>query len=666
MGCLLSALFAFGPAASHALETQDTVDKNPLVQDKSNLNAAKLFHKLPEFAAPVISPLRDKIAFQTVYKGQVLLVNRTLGKDGKAFNGKLSAIKAGDFSVQDYVWANNERLIVQVRTFLSNWDEHTSGALLIAINFDGSDSLSLPMAPDLYIRSRYGRNVFLPHPRVIEPLINDREHVLAELDIALTQGFFVFPKVHKVNIYTGKKTLADKNKKNFWRWFADKEGNLRIGERVDFASASRFARLYHSQSDNSEWELQQKQNNNSPERLYPYRMAKENSDILLVHKSESVDYYNYRFVEDNLLKYDTAKKTIIGPYVNSFRKEAIEFSKQQFPGRQVDVNSMDWNEEKAIVKIYSDIEPPVYFIYQRAEKRLGFLSTGYPDLKSTALSEMQQLSYLARDGAKIMAYLTLPKQAVADSATVKDSDNHQAATQKPAAIILPHDGPTSRDWWGFDRYVQFFASMGYAVFQPQYRGSTGFGSDHKFAGDGQWGLRMQDDVNDGVKWLAASGKIDPDRICIVGSGYGGYVAALELAKNSDMYQCGVSINGILNFKKFIERFKYTSMVDTKDIFNKGYNEASEYSPTDLTADIDSPLLLIASEKNAVIDTDYSRLMNKRMKKKGKIVEYLELEGAEHWETNNQHELCKFTAMAEFFNKYLAPKPKQALAASQAN
>ena len=155
-------------------------------------------------------------------------------------------------------------------------------------------------------------------------------------------------------------------------------------------------------------------------------------------------------------------------------------------------------------------------------------------------------------------------------------------------VIYPHGGPWAHDEWGFDNYVQFFASRGYAVFQPQFRGSTGHGIHHQEAGYGQWGYAIQDDITDGVSWLIEQGIADPDRICIVGSSFGGYAAAMGVAKTPDLFRCAISINGVLNFKTFMRSQRRLLFSAINRAITKGDGDSEMASPYHMAKDITAP------------------------------------------------------------------------------
>ena len=148
---------------------------------------------------------------------------------------------------------------------------------------------------------------------------------------------------------------------------------------------------------------------------------------------------------------------------------------------------------------------------------------------------MKSYPYKARDGLDIPAFITLPPGK---------------APKALPLVVMPHGGPNERDMIGFDWWAQFLANRGYAVFQPNYRGSMGYGLKFKAAGDLQWGRKMQDDITDGVKKLIEDGTVDPRRICIVGASYGGYAALAGAAFSPDLYACAVSFAGVSDLHSF--------------------------------------------------------------------------------------------------------------------
>jgi dipeptidyl aminopeptidase/acylaminoacyl peptidase len=177
--------------------------------------------------------------------------------------------------------------------------------------------------------------------------------------------------------------------------------------------------------------------------------------------------------------------------------------------------------------------PRSYFFLDRTTHKARFIASTYPKLNKDQLGKTKPFPYKARDGLDIPSYLTLPPGKTPKMLPV---------------VILPHGGPRARDEMAFDWQAQFLANRGYAVMQPNFRGSSGYGRRFEEAGYGQWGLKMQDDITDGVRKLIADGIADPKRICIVGGSYGGYAALAGAAFTPDLYACAVSWAGISTSK----------------------------------------------------------------------------------------------------------------------
>jgi dipeptidyl aminopeptidase/acylaminoacyl peptidase len=171
----------------------------------------------------------------------------------------------------------------------------------------------------------------------------------------------------------------------------------------------------------------------------------------------------------------------------------------------------------------------VFYLVDFATGRADIAGESYPGLAGVTLGEVRFIDYAARDDVEIPAFLTLPPGL---------------GEKNLPLVVLPHGGPHAHDTGDFNWWTQFLATRGYAVLQPQFRGSTGYGAAHRKAGYGQWGGLMQDDVTDGVKAMIKNGLADPARICIAGASYGGYAALAGAAFTPEMYACAISVNGI--------------------------------------------------------------------------------------------------------------------------
>lgn len=189
-----------------------------------------------------------------------------------------------------------------------------------------------------------------------------------------------------------------------------------------------------------------------------------------------------------------------------------------------------------LVGFHSDRAPGRFYKWDRKAKKATFLFTSRPKLEGLALAEMKPVVITARDGLKLHSYLTLPPGV---------------PPKKLPMVLFPHGGPWARDEWGFNGYAQWLANRGYAVLQPNFRGSTGYGKKHLNAGNKEWGLKMHDDLIDSVNWAVQQGYADPKKVGIMGGSYGGYCALAALTFTPEVFACAVDIVGPSNLKTLI-------------------------------------------------------------------------------------------------------------------
>lgn len=227
--------------------------------------------------------------------------------------------------------------------------------------------------------------------------------------------------------------------------------------------------------------------------------------------------------------------------------------------------------------------------------------------------------------------------------------------------MLPHGGPESYDEYGFNWLAQYFASRGFVVIQPQFRGSYGFGLQHLLAGRGQWGKKMQDDLTDGVNYFAPKGLIDAERVCIVGMSYGGYAALAGAAFTPDVYKCAVSINGVRDLESMIDNEKnqygrnhwvvsYWQAVIDKEKLGDDFLEL--ISPINYVDKIKMPILLIHGENDLIVSLEQSEEMYDELSGEDKIVTFIELEDEGHHLQSNESRLQTLKAIDTFIHKHI--------------
>jgi len=293
-----------------------------------------------------------------------------------------------------------------------------------------------------------------------------------------------------------------------------------------------------------------------------------------------------------------------------------------FPGKNASVESRSQDSRRVIARVGGPSSPTMYYLVDFGAKKADIIGEEYPALASATLGEVRMLTYKAHDGAEVPAYLTLPP----------GSDGKNLPL-----VLFPHGGPEARDDYVFDWFAQFLASRGYAVLQPQFRGSTGFGEAWRKAGYRQWGLLMQDDVNDGVKALVEQGVADPKRVCIVGASYGGYAALAGAAFAPDLYRCAVSINGVsdlpvmLSYESAHEGQESDAVAYWKNHIGPSTERAViERSPSRAAAQVKAPVLLLHSTNDTVVPVTQSEIMSRAMNAVDKPVTLVKLAGDDHW------------------------------------
>lgn len=323
-----------------------------------------------------------------------------------------------------------------------------------------------------------------------------------------------------------------------------------------------------------------------------------------------------------------------------------------FPNSNISYLGSTSDLSKILLQVSGNYNPHSFVLFDAEQVSLDSLGSGYPGIKNEDLGELVMFSYQARDGLEIPALVTWPAHTKSEE-----------SRRNLPLLVYPHGGPESHDGIGFDWLAQYFASQGYMILQPNFRGSTGYGKGFMLAGRGKWGKEMQDDVTDGVKYLIAQGYVDPNRICIVGASYGGYSALAGGAFTADLYRCVVSVGGVSNLPDMLS--------DTKQRFGRKHwvnsywqevigdskvdlDRLKEVSPVYSAEQFKAPLLLIHGKDDTVVPLEQSQDMYKAMKKAGQNVELVVLEGEDHWLSRSETRLRTLEEINRFLLKQNPP------------
>ncbi|MDR3512908.1 MAG: prolyl oligopeptidase family serine peptidase [Caulobacteraceae bacterium] len=330
-----------------------------------------------------------------------------------------------------------------------------------------------------------------------------------------------------------------------------------------------------------------------------------------------------------------------------------------FPGQSVSLESRTSNLDRIVVKTSGLGDSGTYWLVDMTTHKADPLAYERPEIGPDYVGTIKMVDWKASDGLALRGVLNLPPG--------RDPKNLPV-------IVMPHGGPEARDYPVFDWWAQLFASRGYVVFQPNFRGSSGYGLDFRDAGFGQIGRKMETDVSDGLDMLVKQGIVDPKRACIVGWSYGGYAAQAGVTVQHGLYRCAVSMAGISDLPAFLEYVRdktgedsdsvryWKTFMGAKSIWE---SELGPISPVKQAAKADAPLLLVHGKDDTVVPLDQSQEMARALKAASKPVELVTLDSADHWLLREDTRLAMAQASLDFVLKYNPPDPEPATPVKQA-
>ncbi|MCB1675848.1 MAG: S9 family peptidase [Halioglobus sp.] len=622
------------------------------------------FASLPHVAEVEISPSGKYLAYQSNIDGQTLLAVQDLER------GTLQPLFTTDnerYTLLWYSWVSDDYVVCSLY-FPSHRRGVATGETRLVSVHTRTAKMRLLYRPDR--SSQYEHNAQV-QDRVVSFLPDDEEHILLALD---TEGD-LYPAVFRINVASGKKVRVQRSKKPIRRWFADMQGRVRAGYGYDRYSGETSVWIHRLGED--DW---QQLSEHNPTRMQDYRilgfdLSPDTLYLSADHEGKRAIYrlntedtalhmqlveYDPDYDIDGRLMYSAASKPVVGVTHPASGKGKI-FWDRNYQALQASIDralpdTANWvvstsrDERKYIVYAHGITSPGAYHYGDRDRARLTQLSSQYPDLSEDVLVPKQTVVYTARDGTAIEAYLSVP----------------EGAGRELPALVFVHGGPISRVYADFDYWTQFFVNRGYAVIEPNFRGSSGYGFAFRREAYGGFGLAMQDDLADAAHWLVENGVADAGRICIVGGSYGGYAALMGIIKTPDLYRCAVSYAGptdLLDLKDRFSKLLYRELA--YDLIGRDTDLLESVSPQRLADKIQVPVLLAHGEKDRTVDVRHSRDMAKALKKYNKAYTYLELPEGSHWLSLQRNRLGFFGAMDTFLSEQLGGVDEKAPAGSGA-
>jgi dipeptidyl aminopeptidase/acylaminoacyl peptidase len=314
---------------------------------------------------------------------------------------------------------------------------------------------------------------------------------------------------------------------------------------------------------------------------------------------------------------------------------------QLFPAR---------DHSRVLVYTYSDVSPGAFYLFDGKAGKLEWLVDRMSWIDAKRLSPMKPVRYRARDGLEIPAYLTIPRGSAGKALPM---------------VVMVHGGPwIAGDRWHFNPEVQFLASRGYAVLQPNFRGTTRYGWKHFSSSFRQWGLAMQDDVTDGVRWAIDQGVADPQRVCIYGASYGGYAAMMGLAKTPELFKCGIDYVGVTDLPFFLtvswsdyaysDFISYGAKVMVGDV-DRDLEQLKKTSPVELADRIKAPVLLAYGGVDRRVPIDHGTRMRAALERAGQKPEWMVGEGEGHGFREMKNKVMFYSAMEKFLGENIGAR-----------
>ncbi|MFL0803681.1 MAG: prolyl oligopeptidase family serine peptidase [Agarilytica sp.] len=556
----------------------------------------------------------------------------------------------GNYRPLWYEWANNDKILiagVYPWLFAGKARQKTEMEVL-----DIHSKALRRIVPERLSKSNFGGYMPSRLDRVIDLLPDDEDHILMN----------IWNKTYKVSLGNPKVSRVHKHRNGaIGNWQVDRKSNVRIG----YSFKGKMQTIYHSFPGSKEWEKLWVFDPLSPDYMWPIGfdsdpnilyvralhddreaifkidLQKRPIEKVLVHANENYD-------EGGRLFYSEKYQRVVGvttPYNNSYIFWDKEYDSlyqainKGLPGADNYLIDMSKDERRYIVFSESDIDPGVYYFGDRDKKTLVPIAEHYSNLQPQNLSKTHSFVYQARDGLDIEAFVTLP-------------DNYKKGNPVPT-VVLPHDGPAERDYTSFDYWTQFFASRGYMVLRINFRGSSGYGYSFKRAGFGSWGLEMQDDIEDGVRWAIEKGFAQKGKICIAGSGYGGYAALMGTIRSPGLYECAISFGGVTDIPRLLQSYMRTSSykIETKRLSSSSKGNRNR-SPLNHIQNIKTPVLLIHGKNDREVEVSHGRRMYNALKEKKREVRYVELDkGSSHLHIR-KNRILAFKEMEAFLAEHL--------------
>jgi dipeptidyl aminopeptidase/acylaminoacyl peptidase len=617
---------------------------------------AKAFSMLPKIENVRISPDGEHVLFLANTGDKTLLVCKHLD------TGRLTGIISTDnrqFKFWLIQWANNDTVL-----FSAAWPYHRGLGIpsvetrIFTGKIDENEKYKVLLKPKR-IGKQMREHISQYQDNVISLLPDDPEHILIGVDFDKPAQ----PSVYKINVETGSRERIQRFKPYVRDWMADQQDRVRMGQTFDDTTTETSTLLYNLESQ--EWVevwkskvflkpsveplgfgldpniLYVRADHNGRNAIFKVDVSKADLPMELVAEDDKYD------INGNLI-YSPKTREVVGVYHREVDGDRIYWDNkfQRFqdaidkvlPDTTNYLIDLSRDERRYIVYATSDTSPGTYYVGDRDRHKMAVFDYTYRQLEGK-LQGNKKVEYTARDGKTIEAYLTLPA-------------DYNPEAPGPA-VIFPHGGPMARDYGDFDYWSEYLASKGFAVLQPNFRGSSGYGWEFEQEAIQNYGLTMQDDLTDAANWLIEQRLADPKRLAIIGASYGGYAALMGAVKTPDLFKCAISFAGVSDLKALRDsRQYYLHYRVAREQLGADSTQLKATSPCRHVDKIKIPILLAHGENDRVVPVEQSRKMAKELEDGNKVYTYIELKDGDHGLSIQENRHKFFSAMDEFLDKYM--------------
>jgi dipeptidyl aminopeptidase/acylaminoacyl peptidase len=611
-------------------------------QQRAGLIPIADFFRTPEKSAFRISPDGKYISYLKPYKDRQNLFIKSLD-DGQ----ERMATSFADYSVQnDYFWTYNNKIV-----FFQ----------------DVIDQDELKMVT-LDVSSLKMRNV-LSESRVRISMVCLNKHEPDVVTIRMNKRDPANFDIYRLNITTGALTPYLINPGNITQWYPDADGKIRLVREYDGVDENILFRpndhLPFRRIIANNFKTSVKPIAFTGEKNYFYALSNDERDktalveidaetgkeekIIFAINNADLQATGYSKNKQRLEWASWDAATPQKHFLNEDIKGINDKLTESLKGNQINITDRDSAENKFIVNTYTDRNPGSYYLYESSTGKLTKLGDINPKLKPEELCAVQPISFKATDGMTINGYLTFPL--------------NENKTNLPV-VVMPHDGPFNHSAWGYNPEVQFLANRGYAVFEVNYRGSTGFGKAFHSAGFKEVGGKIQQDITDGVKWLIRNKTANPKKIAIFGRGFGGFSALYGVSFHPELYNCAIVQHGLINFFTYIKDappFQKPFVKMTYEMVGNPETDANRLraiSPVFHTDKIRAPLLIFQGAKDPRANiSELDRFVRELHRQNGKdMVKYFLKPNERANFRNERNRLEMYTEIEKFLNNNMRVKP----------